>query len=343
MTANELQNPAYSRKPAPSGGGCNGFFSTGFSLFLNNAVILLKLLSAIVKEKPASALRTMKIVMLFNAASGMHSASRSDFYRRTFTVLSALCLVFLLNAKAVASEVVKTVRLATTEWPPYISEELPQYGYVYQLATRVFEHAGYRVEIDFLPWARALKMTEDGQYDGLFPEYYSTDRLSMIAFSEPFPGGPVGLYKRRDRDISYPVDPRKNQTLALKGLANYTFGVVRGYINTREFDTASFLQKSQAVDDEQNIRMLQAGRLDLIFIDKYVAEYLLKAHFPHFGNTLEFMNPPLEVKSLYIAFSKKKPNLNRTLEDFNRSLAKMQEDGSLSALFQEFGFGPILP
>jgi ABC-type amino acid transport substrate-binding protein len=232
----------------------------------------------------------------------------------------------------------QTVTLATLEWEPYIGTNMDNNGYVYEIVAEAFKRSGIDVDIRFLPWARAVKTAETGKRDGLFPEYYDEGRLEKFVFSDSFPGGPVGLYKRNDNKISYAVDPQKRQTVALKALKQYRFGVVRGYVNTKEFDEATFLTKDVANSDETNLKKLFKGRIDFIFIDKYVAKHIIVRKYPHFLTELEFMEPPLEVKPLYIAFSKKAKDYQTKLKAFNNGLKKLRENGMMSKIMEKHGF-----
>jgi ABC-type amino acid transport substrate-binding protein len=252
--------------------------------------------------------------------------------RKTFLVfLFFLSLVQL----AIAGQ---TVTLATLEWEPYIGPNMDNNGYVYEIVAEAYKRSGIDVDIRFLPWARAVKTAETGKRDGLFPEYYDEGRLEKFVFSDSFPGGPVGLYKRKDNKISYAVDPQQRQTVALKALKQYRFGVVRGYVNTKAFDEATFLTKDVANSDETNLKKLFKGRIDFIFIDKYVAKHIIVRKYPHFLSELEFMEPPLEVKPLYIAFSKQAKDYQAKLKAFNDGLKKLREKGMLDIIMEKHGF-----
>ena len=134
----------------------------------------------------------------------------------------------------------QTLTLATLEWEPYIGPNMKNNGYVFEIVEQALKRSNITVDIRFFPWARAVNTAQSGKRDGLFPEYYDEGRLANFVFSDSFPGGPVGLYKRKNNKIAYSVDPQKHQTEALKALEKYKFGVVRGYVNTKEFDAASF-------------------------------------------------------------------------------------------------------
>ena len=245
-------------------------------------------------------------------------------------------LLVIIAAPGVLSQ--ETVRLATLEWQPYIGSKALNNGYVAEVVAEAFKRVNYTTEITFLPWARAVVQAEFGDYDGVFPEYFNEKRTDTFVYSDPFPGGPVGLYKRKDNAALYSISPLVDQTEALHSLQNYRFGVVRGYINTAEFDKAFFLRKEVVGNDTSNIRMLQSGRVDFIFIDKLTAEYIIQSQFPHYQKELEFMEPALETKSLYIAFSKQTKDFQRKIDAFNSGLKQITDDGTLAKIVKKHGF-----
>lgn len=228
------------------------------------------------------------------------------------------------------------VHLASLEWEPYIGSKLPDQGYVAAVVRAAFADQGMVVQIEIYPWARALHLARIGAVDGLVPEYFNRNRESEFEFSQPFPGGPLVLYKRRGDAIGFSVDPARNQDAALRALRNRRFGVVRGYLNTPVFDAASYLVKEQASDDATNLRKLVYGRIDLAVIDRRVAEHLIHAGYPGYATKIEPMMPALAQMPLYIAFSRKSARMAEAVAAFNRGLAAMRADGRLAALHQRY-------
>ena len=253
----------------------------------------------------------------------------------------AAIVLFILTLAAVAGAAEKHVRLASLAWEPYVGPDLKNYGYVAEIVTEAFKRSGYSTEIIFYPWARAVNTSEFGVTDGVFPEYYDDSRKQKFVYSAPFPDGPVGLYKRKDTVVSYRVDPRVNQIDALRELKDYRFGIVRGYINTTEFDAADFLHKEEVSSDELNINKLYKRRIHFMFIDKFVAGYLIHKKFPQYESELEFMEPPLEHKLLFIAFSRQAEGYEDKLAAFNAGLAKITADGTLSEIMERHGFSRL--
>ena len=172
---------------------------------------------------------------------------------------------------------------------------------------------------------------------GVFPEYYDSARENEVVFSEPFPGGPVGLLHLKELPVEYAIDPVLDIEGALQGLAKYRFGVVRGYLNTPEFDQARYLKKIQSSSDSNNLKMLLKKRVDIVFIDKLVAMEIINTSIPELRDKVEMVHPVLAHKSLYVAFSKQHPDHKRALAVFNRGLAELKRSRELGALLNEFG------
>ncbi|MBF0552317.1 MAG: hypothetical protein HQK60_17515 [Deltaproteobacteria bacterium] len=59
---------------------------------------------------------------------------------------------------------------------------------------------------------------------------------------------------------------------------------------------------------------------------------------PMYRDELEFMEPPLEIKPLYIAFSKQAKGYEEKLAAFNRGLKLIREDGTLDKIILSHGF-----
>ena len=224
------------------------------------------------------------------------------------------------------SQASQTVHLVTSDLAPYIGEELQDNGYVYELVSEAFKRVGYNVEIEYFPLARAKMLVEEGARDGLMPVYHDTALEKKLVFSNPFPGGRVGLLKRKALNAGFKVDPTTNQTEALKQLKSYRFGFRTGAVYTKEFDNAGFLKKTGVTTDSQNLMKLFLGRIDFAVIDKYTAAYLMIEKFPHMIGQLEFLEPPLGTMSFHLAISKKTKGFKKLLADFNRGL---HEIGSL--------------
>ena len=90
-------------------------------------------------------------------------------------------------------------------------------------------------------------------------------------------------------------------------------------------------------DDTTNLRKLGAGRVDLILIDKGVAQYLLRTAVPELQSRLQWLEPAIETFPLYVGFVKAAPRHERLLQAFTRGLKELERDGTLQRLVTEAG------
>ena len=239
-------------------------------------------------------------------------------------IISLFMLVVISSANAG-----EKIVLTTLDWEPYIGQSMKQNGYVAVLVKEAFRRGGYNAEFKFYSWTRTVGLAKAGKVDGYFPEYYNEAAKSYSKFSIPFPGGPIGFFKLKKNKIRYKT---------LKDLKPYKIGVVRGYVNTKEFDSASYLKKEPVKDELTNFKKLVAGRIDLLVADKFVGLELIKKHMPEKAAQIEFISKTLEEKDLYVCISKKGRDSDKIVKAFNSGLKKMKADGTVTKILKQFGF-----
>lgn len=241
--------------------------------------------------------------------------------RSIFLVVLAL----LVTPATVKAEI---LRLATLDWEPYVGQTLKNKGFNAEIVTEAFKRAGYQVTIEFMPWDKAIEEATKGNYDGVFPEYYSKERARDFVYSYFFSSSLLVFYKRSSSAITYKT---------LEDLATYKIGTVKGYINTEEFDNATYLKKIEADSDEENIRKLSRGELDLIIIDKLVAQYLIKTRVPEASGRIESMEPPLIIHKLFVILPRKNPASDKRAREFNKAYESMEKDGTVKTIMGRSG------
>lgn len=230
-------------------------------------------------------------------------------------------------SQGIANE--KTVSLAVLDWKPYAGEELEKFGFGSQVLIAAFKRVGYNVTFNFMPWVRALKDTEIGKYDAVCYGYHSDSRSKIYALSNPFIESSLVFYKHKDSNISY---------RSLQDLKPYRIGLVRGYVNTEQFDAADYLIKEEVSNETLNLKKLLNKRVDLILIDKFVAQYLINTVFYKNKPDFELISPPLKIHPLYVMFSKQVKNYDQKLKDFNNGLEQIIADGTRSKIMEAHGF-----
>ena len=218
--------------------------------------------------------------------------------------------------------------IAATEWPPFYGSDLEKGGFITEIIREAFKRKGYQTDISFLPWKRALGGAKEGKHDALFTVWYRKEREEWFVFSDPLPANELGFFKRKDKNIS---------SVKYGDLKPYTIGVVRGYAAPPGFEEAG-LKIALAKDDEENLRKLQKGRVDMVLTDKIVATHILNTKLRDESVELEWLAPPVHVDIQYLVISKKTPDYAKVLAEFNKGLASMTADGTLKSIMRKRGF-----
>lgn len=223
----------------------------------------------------------------------------------------------------------ETITLATTDWPPHYSPSLESDGYFSEISREAFKRGGYELNIEFVPWKRAIEGGKKGDYDGVMGLVYSSERAHKMEFTKPIRAVNLVLIKRADSNIP-------DNYSSYQELTSYTVGVPRGYILPKEFEQAGF--KFEFADgDELNLRKILKRRVDLIIDYGEVVYYFLNTKYPENRGELKTLSPPLEVSPLYVTISKQRTRSKEIVAAFNQGLESMQADGTYEAILLKHG------
>jgi polar amino acid transport system substrate-binding protein len=220
----------------------------------------------------------------------------------------------------------RTVHLASTDYPPYFSPHLAHDGAVAAITRAALARHGYTLELHYRPWARLMAEVKSGQFDGVMAVWYEPARAGYLHYSQPLVNTVMGFYGRNDKPLA---------TQPLAGLKPYTIGTVRGYKNPDEYERAG-LKTELATDDLTNLRKLAASRLDLVLIDKVLAQHLLGSLSARERSAIHWQEPPLEIMPLHVGLRRDLPDGEQLLADFNDGLQALRKSGQLTALIHQY-------
>lgn len=167
------------------------------------------------------------------------------------------------------------VRLASEEWPPFVSASLPDNGLSGAYSFAVFARLGSTASIDYYPWKRTLEVgMNDPRYAGLLAVWRTPQRETQCHFSTPI-GTTINV-------LAY-LKEAPVIASGMRELRDASIGTVAGYSNGEEFDglvRRGVLHVQEGVNDETNLRKLLSKRFDAMVIEKRVLRHLLAG--PHF-------------------------------------------------------------
>jgi polar amino acid transport system substrate-binding protein len=156
--------------------------------------------------------------------------------------------------------------------------------------------------------------------------WYEPARAEYLRYSLPLVNTVMGFYGRNDKPLA---------TQPLAGLKPYTIGTVRGYKNPDVYERAG-LKNELATDDLTNLRKLAAGRLDLVLIDKVLAQHLLGSLSATERGAIHWQEPPLETMPLHVGLRRDLADGEQLMADFNDGLQALRKSGQLAALIHQY-------
>ncbi|WP_127716188.1 ABC transporter substrate-binding protein [Halobacteriovorax sp. HLS] len=220
-------------------------------------------------------------------------------------------LIFLFNFNTFGYE----VRVATVEWPPYVTGKKSAEGSSVEIIRNAYAKVGHSVKLVFLPWARAINYMKSGKIDAIMPIYKTKDREDFMYFSNSFQRSDLLLYKNTKSKIKYS---------SLKDLEGLSIGLVNGYKNIPYIDNSTTLKKTFVTKDLSNLKMLARSHVDVVCVDSEVAKQLIAENRSSLEGKIEPLYPALDSKELFIAFSIKAKGSKKMLKDFNHGLSLLK-------------------
>lgn len=244
--------------------------------------------------------------------------------KSTAFILRLLCLFLCLFSVSPGVRAGETVRLTNGEWPPYLSEQFKHFGLASRIVTEAFALEGVKVEYGFFPWARSLKLAEDGDWAGSVVWRASEDRAEKFYISdEVVPDKVVFFYLKRN-----PFDWKT--VASLKGVR---IGATLSYQYGPAFDAAAAARQidvERAPTDETNMRKLLGERFQVFPINVDVGYHMLRLHFKEEQIALFTHHPrPVTEEPLRLLLSKKVVGNEQLMNLFNRGLKRLRESGKI--------------
>lgn len=247
-------------------------------------------------------------------------------------VLAVLLAALLLLARVVPAQAeLKTLRIGTGDWVPYVEQGRSDGGALARLIRAVFAESGYAVEFVFYPWDRNVLMLQRGALHAIMPYTCSPSRLGYGVCSDPLVRGEVVFFQRRDMPFDWQ---------SIDDLQTYRIGTTLGYSYGLAFDDAvqkGLLRIEQSGKEETSFRLLELKRIDLYPQDRAVGYAMLRRQFP--GNEITHHPRYLHQEPLRLLFRKDDPQSAQLLRQFNASLHRFAERGDLQRLQQALNTG----
>lgn len=258
-------------------------------------------------------------------------------------LLQGLFLLLSLSGCAWASEQPlallqnRVILLVADDWCPQHCEHQSEYrGYIVELVAAALsaEQAPYR--IDYLPWLRALKAVERGEFDGLLTP--TVNGYPQFLFHHEAVGyQDYCFYTRQDSTWQY----RQFSDLLGKKLAflqDSGFGELEGYLaqHREQIETQQF-SGGQGFT-RKLFDFLERGRADSIIMTSDVYQFSLKT-----GAIADRFRPAgcLGHEKLAVGLSPADPQRAQAIARLlDSGIRKLRERGELQSILARYGLEP---
>jgi len=244
-------------------------------------------------------------------------------------LLAALLCVLAMHVDAC------TLRMAPEEWPPYIYRSGGQLtGIDYELASAILRQAGCKLkEEEEVPPARRQLMFQQGRIDLLLAAFDTPERRGFARFSLPYRDETVGLFALPHHQ------PRYRDITSFRALADLGFSLLTPRVGFYGADYERVLPTLDArgmritfSTFEQGIRMLKAGRADLIMGD-VLALRLAARNLGVQIEALPFVPYHAPVHMMLNASSTTREQLAR----INQAIMQLEQNGTLRTIRARYG------
>lgn len=184
-----------------------------------------------------------------------------------------------------------------------------------------------------MPWERALAMTREGKNDCVVGAA-KTDAPDFV-----YPDIPQGM----DQSFAFVKKGSSWRYAGVSSLAAVKLGVVEGYSYTEELD--AYIKSNQSNGKvqsvtgetplEQNLKKLQAGRVDVVLESRPVFVAMTKKL--GLDGKFDEAGAVGEATELYVACSPKKDSSKKVAKLMGDGIAALRSNGKLAAILGKYG------
>lgn len=251
--------------------------------------------------------------------------------RRLFNVAATALALGHAPVRAQPAGDGRTLQLVTALYPPFNNPPGHPRGEgidvdVAREALKRGGAGGYRIELQQLPWKRALLMLEHGLADFATTTARTPERDRFLDWSVPY-----------RLHILYRFYSRKGSSVRVRRLedvARYRLGLGAAFFYPEAILAQAGANVEKAKDLATAVKMLQSGRVELLVISNYAGVWEIREQ----GLAADLQAQPFEYSSenhAHMAFSRARPQPG-VLAAMSAGLTSMLKDGSIARIEQRY-------
>ncbi len=228
----------------------------------------------------------------------------------------ACLLVLVLGPLSAAAD---TLRLGNDPWPPFLLEG-EQRGTAEQIVCEALARSGHECDITLGDWEKTLASAIAGELDGIAALWFTPERGEALQFSSAYLTNRLVPVTRED-------GPEVRQLGDLDGLrvvleASVAYG--DELLSRRDRFTPVEVRGV-----EPAMRAVRDGQADVAIIDELIAQQFIEGGG---GEGLRTGDVALVYRELHFAMSRRHPQAEAIVADFNRAYQDMLRDGTVNRI-----------
>jgi len=245
-------------------------------------------------------------------------------------------IILLINGSVFANPL---VRLTSGEWPPYLSQALPNGGFATKIITEAFFEQGINVEIGYYPWKRSYNYALTGKdpagktWNGTMVWVHTDDRAKSFFYSDA-----VVV----DEEVLFYLSKSPLHWKSVSDLEGKTLGGTAhtAYPAFEKAEKQGRLTIQRGGNYDTLLKRVYNLKIEAAPIVKQVGLYYLKHNFsPAEQKQFSYSPTVIEKRYYHLILSKNVEGNAELMEAFNKGLAQLHRSGRYKQLLSQLRRG----
>lgn len=227
------------------------------------------------------------------------------------------------------------VRLTSGEWPPYLSQTLPNGGFAAQIISEAFLEMDINIEIGYYPWKRSYQYALKGidqnnnEWNGTMVWVKTPERHKDFYYSDVVIIDDEVLFHLKKYELDWhSVEDLQGKVLG--GTAHTAYPIFE------KAQQEGILKLQRGGNYDTLLKRVFHQKIDAAPLVKYVGLYYLNQTFDSVEQSQFTYSPQvIETRYYHLMLTKAQKNNKELIETFNHGLRKLHQNGRYQELMRQ--------